>query len=45
METKAGVGYNKIKQKRTPPKQKAEGDAKIQTPSVVGKELDPDGKD
>ena len=45
METKAGVGYNKIKQKRTPPKQKAEGDAEIQTPSVVGKELDPDGKD
>ena len=45
METKAEVGYNKIKQKRTPPKQKAEGDAKIQTPSVVGKELDPDGKD
>ncbi len=45
MEIKAGVGYNKIKQKRTPPKQKAEGDAEIQTPSVVGKELDPDGKD
>ena len=45
IETKAGVGYNKIKQKRTPPKQKAEGDAKIQPPSVVGKELDPDGKD
>jgi hypothetical protein len=45
IETKAGVGYNKIKQKRTPPKQKAEGDAEIQTPSVVGKELDPDGKD
>lgn len=45
IETKAGVGYNRIKQKRTPPKQKAEGDAEIQTPSVVGKELDPDGKD
>jgi len=45
IETKTGVGYNKIKQKRTPPKQKAEGDAEIQTPSVVGKELDPDGKD